>query len=127
MKNGDRSTVTARFLPFIAYSKQTNFHHLNFFTSEISALPTICLYQIRGHCLRIRSYPYLTFVGPCNLIYLYSKTNQMHNTSSLFYFGTTLYMFRTVSRSIISNLRLYMQHRIYVMYVLWLLDRTCMT
>jgi hypothetical protein len=27
----------------------------------------------------------------------YSKTNQMHNISNLFYFGTTLYMFRTVS------------------------------
>ena len=38
----------------------------------------------------------LTFVGPCIVIYLYSKTNQMHNISNLFYFGTTLYMFRTV-------------------------------
>jgi hypothetical protein len=26
-------------------------------------------------------------------IYIYSKTNQMHNISNLFYFGTTLYMF----------------------------------
>jgi len=26
--------------------------------------------------------------------YFYSKTNQMHNISNLFYFGTTLYMFR---------------------------------
>jgi len=46
----------------------------------------------------------------------YSKTNQMHNISNLFYFGTTLYMFRTVSPSIIRSLRLYMQHQ-----VLWLL------
>jgi hypothetical protein len=30
-------------------------------------------------------------------IYLYSETNQMHNISNLFYFGTTLYMFLTVS------------------------------
>ena len=29
-------------------------------------------------------------------ICFYSKINQMHNISNLFYFGTTLYMFRTV-------------------------------
>ena len=40
----------------------------------------------------------------------YSKTNPMHNISSLFYFVTTLYMFRTVSPSIIRSLRLYIQH-----------------
>jgi hypothetical protein len=28
--------------------------------------------------------------------YFYSKTNQMHNISNLFYFGTTFYMFRMV-------------------------------
>jgi len=37
--------------------------------------------------------------------YFYSKTNQIHNISNLFYFRTTLYMFRTV----------------YVTQVLWLL------
>jgi len=52
----------------------------------------------------------LTFVGPCIVIYFCSKTNQMHNISNLFYFGTTLYMFRTVSLSIIRSLRLYIQH-----------------
>jgi hypothetical protein len=55
------------------------------------------------------------------VIYLYSKTHQMHNISNLFYFGTTLYMFRTVSPSIIGSLRLYKQHQIYVIQVLWLL------
>ena len=49
----------------------------------------------------------------------YSKTNQMHNISNLFYFGTTLYMFRTVSPSIIRSLRLYIQH--HTIQVLWLL------
>jgi len=49
----------------------------------------------------------MTFVGPCILMYFYSKTNQMHNLTNLFYFGTTLYMFRTVSPSIIRGLRLY--------------------
>jgi len=39
-----------------------------------------------------------------------SKTNQMHIISNLFYFGTTLYMFRTVSPSIIRSLGLYIQH-----------------
>jgi len=38
----------------------------------------------------------MTFVGPCIVIYFYCKTNQMHNISNLFYFGTALYMFRTV-------------------------------
>jgi hypothetical protein len=62
-----------------------------------------------------------TFVGPCIVIYFYSKTNQMHNISNLFYFGATLYMFRTVSPSIIGSLRLYIQHQVYVIQVLWLL------
>ena len=70
----------------------------------------------------------LTFVGPCILIYFYSKTNQMYNISNLFYFGTKLYMFRTVSQSIIRSLRLYIQHHVYIIQVLWLLGshRTCM-
>ena len=54
-------------------------------------------------------------------IYFYSKTNQMHNISNLFYFRTTLYMFRTVFSSIIRSLRLYIQHQVYVIQVLWLL------
>ena len=61
----------------------------------------------------------LTFVGPCIVIYFYSKTNQMHIISNLFYFGTTLYMFLTVSSSIIRSLRLYIQH--HTIQVLWLL------
>jgi len=58
----------------------------------------------------------LTFVGPCIVIYFYSKTNQMHNISNLFYFGTTLYMFRTVSPSIIRSQKLYIQHQVYVQF-----------
>jgi len=61
----------------------------------------------------------LTFVGPCIVIYFYSKTNQMYNISDLFYFGTTLYMFRRVSLSIIRSLRLYIQH--HTIQVLWVL------
>ena len=64
---------------------------------------------------------YLTFVGPCIVIYFYSKANQMHNISNLFYFGTTLYMFRTVSPSTIRSPRLYMQQQVYVIQILWLL------
>jgi len=47
----------------------------------------------------------------------------MHNISNLFYFGTTVYMFRAVSPSIIRSLRLYIQHQVhvYVIQVLWLL------
>jgi hypothetical protein len=64
---------------------------------------------------------FLAFVGPRIVIYFYSKTNQIHNISDLFYFGTTLYMFRTVSPSIIRSLGLYVQHQVYVIEVLWLL------
>jgi hypothetical protein len=51
----------------------------------------------------------------CNFIWtvcFYNKTNHMHNISNLFYFGTTHYMFRTVSPSIVSSLRLYIQHQV---------------
>jgi hypothetical protein len=54
-------------------------------------------------------------------MYLYSKTYNSHNISILFYFGTTLYIFRTVYPSIIRSLRLYIQHQVYVIQVLWLL------
>jgi len=42
---------------------------------------------------------------------------------NLFYFGTTLYMFRKVSPSIIRSLRLYLEHQVYVIQVLWLRSR----
>jgi len=45
----------------------------------------------------------LTFVEPCIVIYFCSKTNQMHNISNLFYFGTTLYMFRTVCGCLLTS------------------------
>ena len=70
---------------------------------------------------RILRWSILTFVWPCIVIYFYSKTNQMRNISNLFYFGTTLYMFRTVPSSIIWSPRLYIQHQVYVIRVLWLL------
>ena len=54
-------------------------------------------------------------------MYFHSKPNHMQNISNLFYFGTTLYMFRSVSPSIIRSLRLYIQHQVYVIQVLWLL------
>jgi hypothetical protein len=54
-------------------------------------------------------------------LHFYSKTNQMHNISNLFYFVTTLYMFQTVSPSINGSLRLYTQHQAHVIQVLWLL------
>jgi hypothetical protein len=55
------------------------------------------------------------------LLFFYSKTTQMHNTSNLFYFETTFHMFRTVFPFIIRSLRLYIQHQLYVVQVLWLL------
>jgi len=44
----------------------------------------------------------------------------MQNISNLFYFGTKLYMFRTVFPPIIRSLRLYVQHH-HPIQVLWLL------
>ena len=52
----------------------------------------------------------LTLEGPCIDKYFPSKTNQTHNISNLFYFGTTRDMFRRVCPFIIRNLRLYIQH-----------------
>jgi len=49
----------------------------------------------------------------------YSKTNEMHSISSLFYFETTLYVFRRVFPPIIRVLRQYIQHQVYVIQVLW--------
>jgi len=46
--------------------------------------------------------------------YFYRKTNQIHNISNLFYFGTTLCTFQTVSPSIIRSLRLYIYLMLYV-------------
>ena len=45
----------------------------------------------------------------------------MHNISNLFYFGTTLYMFRAVCPSIIRSPRLYIQHWVYAIQASWLL------
>ena len=49
--------------------------------------------------------------------FFYSKTNKTHNSSDLFYFGTTFYMFRTVLPSIIRSLRLYIQHQVPVWHI----------
>jgi hypothetical protein len=82
------------------------------------------------------SFKYLKSVGPCIVIYFCSKTNQMHNTSNLFYFGTILYMFRTFFPSIIRSLKLYIQHllasgnemeRSSISFPLPSSHRTCMT
>jgi hypothetical protein len=62
---------------------------------------------------------YQEFQNTCALPCFYSKTNQMHDISNLFYFGTTIYMFRTVSPSIVRSLRLYIQHQVYVIQVLY--------
>ena len=62
---------------------------------------------------------FFTFVGPCIVIYFYSKTNQRHNISNLFHFGTTLYMFRTIFPSVIRSLRLYIYLMLYVPCLIW--------
>ena len=55
-------------------------------------------------------------------LYFYSKTKQMHQFSQIYFnFVVLLYIFRTVFLSIIRNLRLYIQHQLYVKQVSWLL------
>jgi len=79
----------------------------------------MCYYlNVQFHGQRVKPYYRLTFVGLCIVIYFCSKTNQMHNISNLFYFGTTFYMFRAVFPSIIRSLRLDKQHQVYVTQVL---------
>ena len=51
------------------------------------------------------------------VIYFYSKTNEMHQCLKFICFEVALYMFRTVSPSIIRSLRLYIQHQVYVKQV----------
>jgi len=65
-----------------------------------------------------KMYINLTFIEPCIVIYVYSKTNEMHNISNLFYFVVALYMFRTVFPFIIRSLRRYIQHQVYVKQIL---------
>jgi len=60
-----------------------------------------------------------TLLRHYNSFPFYRKINQMHSISNLFYFGTTLYMFRAVSPSIIRSLRVYIQH--HTIHLLWLL------
>jgi len=46
--------------------------------------------------------------GPCIVVYAHNKTNEMHQFLK-FIFGINLYMFRTVSLSLIRSLTLYTQ------------------
>ena len=57
-----------------------------------------------------------------SLHFFYSKTNQMHNIPNLFYFETTLYMFRTVFPSLIRSLRLYIYLMLYYTLRLLIID-----
>ena len=58
------------------------------------------------------------FIGPCIVIYFYSKANQLHQRFNFILFGVTLYMFRTVFPPIIRSSRLYIQQQACVKQIL---------
>ena len=60
------------------------------------------------------SIKFLTFRGPCIMIYTYNKTNEKHQFLK-FIFGIGPYMFQTLSLSIIRSLALYEWQYIQVM------------
>jgi len=73
----------------------------------------------------------LIFRGPRIVIYSSNKTNEMHKFLK-FIFGLELYIFRTLSLSIIRSLALYTQQWVYVIQVMltacWqAVSITCMT
>jgi len=60
----------------------------------------------------------LTFVGPCIVIYFYSKTNEMRQfLKFILFWSGTLYV-SPVFPPIIRSLRLYIQHQVYVKQIL---------
>jgi len=59
----------------------------------------------------------LTYMWPCILIYFYSKTNQMRNTSIYFGIVNSTYFGRSLRPSS-GVLRLYIQHQVYLMQIL---------
>jgi hypothetical protein len=74
----------------------------------------LCLY-----CgISYKNYVILSILQSISKLYI-SMVKPTRCTISQIYFGTTLYMFRTVSPSITRRLRLYIQH--HTIQVLWLL------
>jgi hypothetical protein len=104
--------------PALRQRNSTLFLWYVFFVCGSQDKQRLLRYTAFPNCILYESKSVLTFVGPCVVIYLYSKTNQIYNISNLFYFGITLCVFRTVSPSIIGSLRLYVQHKLYVIQVL---------
>jgi hypothetical protein len=98
--------------------------NLTFFTLYNTRIPSKLRSTYKStHYLTVWIYKYYVRITKIShktmfTTYFYSKTNQMHNISNLFYYGTILYMFRKVSPSIIRSLRLYIQHQVYVIQVL---------
>ena len=105
-----------------SFLSHTFLYHLQLWkTHFLCVLFNFVHFRFSSVCLERKfNFFFVTFIGPRIVIYFCSKTNQTH-VWNLFYFGTTLYMFRTVAPSIIRSLRLYIQHQVYVIQVLWLL------
>jgi len=78
-------------------------HHAHENNNMVSILSQMKAVTTHTHPAFEEQSQYLTFLGPCIMIYFYNKISQMHNVSNLFYFGTTLYMFRTVFSSTMSG------------------------
>jgi hypothetical protein len=61
---------------------------------------------------------FLTFIGPCVVIYSDSTIIKKHLLFQIIYSCKTLYMFRTVFTSIIRSSNLRIQHQVYVKLLL---------
>ena len=76
----------------------------------------LCSLSLKCLCVR-KTAQYMNFVvhrAVYRNIISIVKPTRCTNVSNLFYFGMTLYMFRTVFPSIIRNSRLYIQQQAYV-------------
>jgi len=94
-----------------------NVSNLFYFGMTLYMFRTVFPSIIRSSRLYIQQQVYVKLAVHRNIIYVVKPT-RCANISNLFYFGMTLYVFRTVYSSIIRSSRLYIQQQAYVKQIL---------